>query len=343
MSREQFDLLDGLEMTKSQYEWLERRFDNMTAAEKLKFAGAMEALCPSDVETVIQAASQLEKFSLLLGAGDDAALGRYVLDNFHVTPRRSLPYLDMEKAGRMYREEHGGSFQGGHFILQETDLDMGQPVPLPHLPTAGDYAIRVKLASRSNTEGVWVGFPDRGESLADAVPDELALALEALQVKSASECIALEADCCFPQLEDILSQYDSAAELVRHAVDLGFLWEERGQGQPYFLEKWQSVMELEDCTRLDYALDLAQNLSHYEFIPRDVDLTSFGREKAISDGVLREADSFLLDCFDGAAYAGEYARRWGMSATEHGYAAWNGTPLFYDYSQPPPEQGQTMV
>ena len=26
-----FDLLDGLEMTKSQYEWLARRFENMTA------------------------------------------------------------------------------------------------------------------------------------------------------------------------------------------------------------------------------------------------------------------------------------------------------------------------
>ncbi len=338
MSREQFDLLDGLELTKSEYEWLERRFENMTEAEKLKFAGAMDILHPQDAAAVIQAASQLERFSLLLGAGNDAALGKYVLDNFHAAPRGSLPYLDVEKAGRMYREEYRCSFQDGHCVQLYGALDHHAETPLPYLPTAGDYAIRVKLASRANTEGVWVGFPDCGESLAAAVPDELALALEALQVKSAGECIALDVDCCFPQLTGILAQYDSAAKLVRHAVDLGYIWAEQGQGQPYFLEKWQTVMELEDCTRLDYALDLAQNLSCYEFIPRSVDLGTFGREKAVSDGVLRKSDRFLTDCFDGAAYVGEYARRWGMSATEHGYAAWNGTPLAYAYSQPPQEQ-----
>lgn len=188
------DLLAGLELTKSQYEWLERRFDNMTAAEKLKFAGAMDILRPADVETVIRTASQMEYFSLLLGAGDDKALGQYVLEHYHMASRKALPFLDPERAGRQFRAEHGGSFQGGCLVQQTSELDISEPLSLPHLPTAGDYAIRVKLASRSNTEGVWVGFPDCGESMAGLVPDELTLALEALQAKSAGECIALEMD-----------------------------------------------------------------------------------------------------------------------------------------------------
>ena len=35
--RKLFDLLDGFEMTKSEYDWLERRFENMTAKESMLF------------------------------------------------------------------------------------------------------------------------------------------------------------------------------------------------------------------------------------------------------------------------------------------------------------------
>ena len=75
-----------------------------------------------------------------------------------------------------------------------------------------------------------------------------------------------------PQLEDIPDQYASAGELVRHAIDFGYAWAERGQGEPHWLDKWQAVLELEDCHRLDQALDYAQNLRQYAFVPRGIDL-----------------------------------------------------------------------
>ena len=68
-------------------------------------------------------------------------------------------------------------------------------------------------------------------------------------------------DCCLPQLTGILDQYDSASELVRHAIDFGYVWAEQGQGAPHWLDKWQAVLELEDCHRLDLALDLASTMS----------------------------------------------------------------------------------
>lgn len=80
--------------------------------------------------------------------------------------------------------------------------------------------------------------------------------------------MAVDVDCALPQITDILNQYDSAGELVRHAIDFGYVWAEQGQGEPHWLEKWMCVMELEDCHRLDLALDLAQNLHCYEYIPR---------------------------------------------------------------------------
>ena len=100
-----------------------------------------------------------------------------------------------------------------------------------------------------------------------AHPDELLLGLDALNTETLEQCIAVDVDCVLPQLTDLLAQYDTAGELVRHAIDFGYVWAEQGQGEPHWLEKWQSVMELEDCHRLDLALDLAQNLHCYEFIP----------------------------------------------------------------------------
>lgn len=49
-----FDLLDGFEMTKSEYDWLERRFENMTVKEALLFRGAMQIERPEKTCDVMQ-------------------------------------------------------------------------------------------------------------------------------------------------------------------------------------------------------------------------------------------------------------------------------------------------
>ncbi|MFR6395335.1 MAG: hypothetical protein ACLUNQ_09855 [Oscillospiraceae bacterium] len=178
-----------------------------------------------------------------------------------------------------------------------------------------------------------MGFPDSGEYIDSNHPDELLLGLDALQAESLSECIALEVDCCLPQLTDILSQYDSAGELVRHAIDFGYVWAEQGQGQPHWLDQWLTVLELEDCHRLDLALDLSQNLQHYAFFPRGMDMAAYGRELAIRNGLIPPS-GLLTDVFDGASYVEASMRQYGLSAADHGYAAWNGGELQYEYSQP---------
>lgn len=97
------------------------------------------------------------------------------------------------------------------------------------------------------------------------------------------------------------------------------------------MDKWQAVLELEDCHRLDQALDFSQNLQHFAFIPRGVELGRFGFELAVKSGII-DRDSFLAKCFDGKSYAEWYIQKHGLSATDHGYVAWNGGELRYEYS-----------
>ncbi len=190
-------------------------------------------------------------------------------------------------------------------------------------------------------EGVWIGFPDTGEYMDTAHPDELLLGLDALQAETLDQCMAVDVDCALPQITDILNQYDSAGELVRHAIDFGYVWAEQGQGEPHWMEKWQCVMELEDCHRLDLALDLAQNLHCYEFIPRGVDLAQYGMDLARKEGVLGQ-DPLLIQCFDSVAYAQHHMAKYGLSTTDHGYAARNEQEIIYEYSQPEHEPEMTM-
>lgn len=328
-----FNLLDGMEMTKSEHDWLELRFANMTEKERLLFTGALELERPTQADRVMELANQLPCFDLYYGVWDDEALGRFVLENLERPSPEAVPFLNAEQVGAAYREQDKGIFCQGHYI-RKSSLTIPMPETSQLLqPAVGDYAIRVRLASRENMDGVWVGFPDTGDHMDAAHPDELLLGLDELHAETLSECIVLEVDCCLPQLEDIPDQYASAGELVRHAIDFGYAWAERGQGEPHWLDKWQAVLELEDCHRLDQALDYAQNLRQYAFVPRGLDLAEYGRELAVRDGVIPKS-GLLAECFDCRAYAEAYMNQRGLSATDHGYVAWNGGEIFYEYSQP---------
>ena len=332
MKHSLFSLLNGMEMNKTEHEWLERRFDNMTAKEELLFRGAMLLECPMTMEETIHILQGLDHYQILYGADCDAKLGAFVMEHIHIPRPEARDYLAPETVGAAYRAGGTGCFIGGHYVERMApDRPLPECVPTADLPAAGDYAIRIRLVSRDDREGVWVGFPDDGEYTDAELPDELLLTLDALHAETVEQCIAVDVDCCLPQITDILSQYDSAGDLVRHAIDLGYVWAERGQGEPRWMEKWQAAMELEDCHRLGLALDLAQNLHNYEFIPRGADRRALGLELAIRNGVLGK-DELLRRCFDSQAYIQDHMERFDFHEVRDGCIARSGPALVYKYN-----------
>ena len=63
-------------VTKSEHDWLERRFSKYDREEKILFQGAMELEKPQEIGHVMRIASQLDCYDLFYGAGDEAALGK---------------------------------------------------------------------------------------------------------------------------------------------------------------------------------------------------------------------------------------------------------------------------
>ena len=141
-----------------------------------------------------------------------------------------------------------------------------------------------------------------------------------------------------------LDHYDlfyGAGELVRHAIDFGYAWAEQGQGERHWLDKLQAVMELEDCHRLDHALDLAQNLHCYHFMPRGMDFADYGKTLAKQDGIYPK-DELLASCFDAEGYANQRMKNMDLTATEFGFVSWNGIEPVYEYSQPDMEETMSI-
>ena len=109
-------LLEGMEMGKSEHDWLEQRLESMTAKEELLFRGAMQIESPRDIQTTIQILQGLDHYQLLYGAEDDVLLGRFVMEHIHTPTHAARGYLDPEIVGAAYREHGSGSFVENHYV-----------------------------------------------------------------------------------------------------------------------------------------------------------------------------------------------------------------------------------
>lgn len=86
-----FDLLDGMEMTKSEHDWLELRFANMTEKERLLFTGALELERPTQADRVMELANQLPCFDLYYGAGTTRPWAGSFWNTWSAPHRRLFP------------------------------------------------------------------------------------------------------------------------------------------------------------------------------------------------------------------------------------------------------------
>lgn len=154
-----FDLLDGLEMTKSQYEWLARRFENMTAKEALLFRGAMQIEQPQATCDVMQIANQLEHYELLYGAGNDFALGNFVMEHIFYPSSQTREFLDPGKGRSCVSPK-----RRKYFLQMEILSDFPRRLISFRIATRdasrqGRLRHSGQAGKPQQYEGIWVGFP----------------------------------------------------------------------------------------------------------------------------------------------------------------------------------------
>lgn len=107
----------------------------------------------------------------------------------------------------------------------------------------------------------------------------------------------------------------------------------RGQGEPYWLEKFAAALEYENCRTLKFALDIVQNLHCYEWIPRE-GMKEFAannlRTCNVPEELIQSGNISLEDYAEDLLETSGYMEASG----ESGYLRRNGQQFIYEHSAP---------
>ncbi|SHE61465.1 hypothetical protein SAMN02745784_01247 [Tissierella praeacuta DSM 18095] len=321
-----------LEGTEEEKAYLDRRFNEMSVKEQYVLEGAIQIIGIYTATDMINLTEQLSSFDFYYKATDEKSLGEYVAKYKEDASDEILPFIKTEKLGREYHEDFQGSFTNEGYIIQRNTIKQIYDGTNLDKMTGGDWTVKLKVSSKSNPEGVWINLADYEFSTLE--PDEIAIALDVLGIDDWKEANLLDAKCIFSNITELQDQYDSIEKLIIDGNNLGYACDEQDQGKDFYMEHLESAMELEGCTRLDFALDISQNLDCYDFIPRSANLEKYGRIMAERDGIV-ELDSILGDNFDYVRYAKVDIEKKELDPCKHGFIKRNEEKFYYEFSKEP--------
>ncbi|MDD4511010.1 hypothetical protein [Acidaminobacterium chupaoyuni] len=305
------------EITPAEKHWLDERLSDMSVKERLILNGLTVYAPPKSGMDVVNLVQNIHDCDICFDIGKEDGLGVFVAREVECISQEYMGFIDTEKLAGKYMVQHPGVFVDGNYIeISEDGLwPYYDGTNLDQL-TDDSWSVKLKLASSDHPEGVWLRLPDYQDAN-DGKPDEIKIALTALEALRVDECHVLEAKCILPHAGDLVSQYDSIADLIYDGNNLGYVLDERGQGMRMFMELFHGAMEYEGCTSLGEALDVAENLNRYELVP-----LSGLKEYAMGD--LKKRGVKLSDAvaaaFDFEQYAADMIEKKGFVLSEDGQA-----------------------
>lgn len=334
---ENFERFTALPGTPLERAWLEERLKTLSVRESCVLTAAAAQHSPESMAEAVRCLRSLDDYEVCYPADSYLQLGEFCLGQEKALPEEVRPYLDLEQLGRKYEDEHPGLFVGDCYVIYPASaICCGGSL------LRGDetWSVKLKLASPSCPNGVWLRLPDYTAPLIDGSV-EVAMALNALRVKALEDCTLLEAHCILPEVDDLMEQYSSIPELVRDGNNLGYALGEQGEGAHRWIERFAAALEYEDCRTLRFALDISQNLHCYDWVPCD-ELSEYGARHLRSCGVSKE----LVEsgCIDLKGYAEDMLEVSGYYLTEDesAYVARNDLEFFYERSTPEQAPDMTM-
>lgn len=336
MNRE-YTYLASLPGTQGEQSWLRDRLEALSVWESAALAALNQRRPPNTAEEMVNRLLSLQDCVVCLAPDGYESLGERTLRRMAgEDPDELLPHVDLCALGMEYENEHPGCFAGTCYVSCPPDPQT-PPYQGKHslLPQDTGWSVKLKLASPTVPEGVWLRLPDyQIFGAGDGSDGETAVAKDVLQVKSLNECTLLEARCILPEAGNIQEQYNSIEDLVFDGNNLGFILDERGQGAAHWLEQFAAALEYEGCHTLRFALDISQNLNCYEWVPCD-GLEDFAirhlRSRGVSEELIRSGhirlESYAEDLLENSGYM--------LTADESAYITRNSRAFSYSYSMEP--------
>lgn len=267
--------LDGYDLY--QFNALAEKLSTFDDVDAVAFEGLVEMeidkLCRSNggeltLQRVLDLAYSADCCHVVQGITDDAALGRFYVENDFLPELENVPdsvlkMLDYEKIGRSMREGEGGVLTPHGYVMQESELRQA-PSNLGRPPRKPPYMIYFLCVS--DVCAVKLYLPAKQAEL-DAV-------LNCLEVDSWQEVRLEDRDAAMPEMWRFTDMaYDSMEQANRFAQCL----EELDRNNE--LIKLKAVAGQMDIRSLDDVFALAEHLSEYALEPGIHSLEELAREE----------------------------------------------------------------
>lgn len=319
--------------------YLAQRLSDLSEYELMKFAGAAVLSNSSEPKEFINLSYNLDCYEVIPNATDDEQLGIYCVENYKFESLRKVPldmlnYLHHEKLGCLQRERDNGVYTEGNYI-RALDMSHNQVYDGSHIPEQikdTGYYIKLRLTSEKEPDGTWLKLP--------AGEDEVQVALNKLKVTVICECTVGKCVSILPKLEESIHQHPNLSDFIEKVNNLGFGIDQMPNRE--MTTKFKAALIYEDCTDLNFAADITENLNCYDFYPTLVSAEDYGRNLAFEKGYLKPSDNEISSCFDFEKYGREQMATKGSVKTEYGMISRNEKEFLFGYYTPPSTQQKMM-
>lgn len=265
----------------------------------------------------------LDDYEFQPGVTNDVSLGRACMEGGMLDIVESLPdevaaLLDPAKVGKALRNSDHGAFTPRGYVYRGSAAVRQDFYDGEHLPACGEnhqglLSLRIeKLDAPDADSGVWLELP----------ADEKAIQWALLSVgeESFDACRIAEAKSIIPAFQCQLAGNEDIGKLNILAERLQEL--QREMPGELMLMKYKAVLELEQYSDLDMALDIAANLGCYDFGPDILSPDAYGEYVLQSAGIDTGDPAFSY--FDFRGYGERQMERAGYVFTPYGTVSRGG-------------------
>ena len=224
-----FSELLSLPHTDAEQKWLREKLETLSPKENAILTALLSWKEPKTAADAVNLLLNVSRCDVCFPVSGYADLGeRYLKERGVNLPDGAEKFTDMEAMGRICEKKFPGQFVGDCYVLRPRQ-SLWEPYSAQNPESLSDgWNIRVKLASESCPEGVWIHLPDYN-FIEDELTGEIGIALRRLGAEDIGECRIMDAQCDVPGVGDIPTQYDSVEALLYDANNMCFILDERGQ------------------------------------------------------------------------------------------------------------------
>lgn len=277
----------------------------------------------------------LDDYEFYPGVTNDISLGRACMEGGMLDLVENLSdevaaLLDPAKVGKALRHSDHGAFASRGYVYRGISAARQNFYDGEHLPACGEnhqglLSLRIeKLDTPDADSGVWLELP--------ADEKDIQWALLSVGEESFDACRIAEAKSIIPAFKYQLAGDEDIGKLNILAGRLQEL--QREMPGELMLMKYKAVLELEQYSDLDMALDIAANLCCYDFGPDILSPDAYGEYVLQSAGVDTGDPAFSR--FDFRGYGERQIEQAGYVFTPYGAVSRNGQEFVHEYT----EQGQ---